>query len=64
MFKTILLLVVFYAGCFSMSFGFSYLALFAMDKIKKIISSKRLEKQIAYDHRADIRREYYSREKL
>ena len=61
MFKTILLLVVFYAGCFSMGFGFTYLALFAMDKIKTIISRKRLEKQIKQDPRADMRREYYSR---
>lgn len=44
MLKTILLLVVFYAGCFSMGFGFTYLALFAIDKVKTIISSKRLEK--------------------
>lgn len=56
MFKTILLLVVFYAGCFSMGFGFAYLALFAKDKIKKTISLKQLEKQIAYDHRSDMRR--------
>ena len=64
MFKTILLLVVFYAGCFSMGFGFAYLALFAKDKIKNIISCKRLEKQITYDPIADIRRKYYSRQKL
>ena len=61
MFKTILLLVVFYAGCFSMGFGFTYLALFAIDKIKNIISCKRLKKQITYDHIEDMRREYYSR---
>lgn len=61
MLKTILLLVVFYAGCFSMGFGFTYLALFAIDKVKTIISSKRLEKQITYDPRTDMRRKYYSR---
>ena len=64
MLKTILLLVVFYAGCFSMGFGFAYLALFAIDKIKNIISCKRLEKQITCDTIADMRREYYSIEKL
>ena len=56
MFKTILLLVVFYAGCFSMGFGFTYLALFAKDKIKKTISLKRLKKQITCDTIADMRR--------
>ena len=56
MFKTILLLVVFYAGCFSMGFGFAYLALFAKDKIKKTISLKRLKKQITCDTIADMRR--------
>ena len=56
MLKTILLLVVFYAGCFSMGFGFTYLALFAIDKIKNIISCKRLKKQIACDTISDTLR--------
>ena len=64
MFTTVILLVVFYAGCFAMGFGFTYLVWFAIAKIKERISWKRLERQIAYDPRIAMWREYYSREKL
>lgn len=64
MFKTIILLVAFYAGCFGMGFGFTYLAWFAIAKVKERIAWKKLEKRIACDPRTDMWRQYYSREKL
>lgn len=64
MFKTIMLLIAFYAGCFGMGFGFTYLVGFAIDKVKERIAWKRMIKRIACDPRTDMWRRYYSRKKL